>query len=83
MIDIEREVAAERSQVIHDRDLDNGICRACVVPDKQEQPLSVIKQMEDCLITPKAERQQGKLTAREADFKVPLAPGAQFLEAIR
>ncbi|MFC8243869.1 hypothetical protein [Streptomyces chartreusis] len=83
MIDIQREVAAERSQVIHDWDLDHGIRRDCVVSDKQERPLSVIEQMEDCLITPNAERQQGELTAWEPDFKVPLATGAQSLEVIR
>ncbi|MGW6789367.1 hypothetical protein [Streptomyces chartreusis] len=82
-IDLQREAAAERSQVVHDRDLEHGIRRDCVVSDKQERPLSVTKQMEDRLITPKAERQQGKLTAREPDFKVPLATGAQSLEVIR
>ncbi|MBT1093188.1 hypothetical protein [Streptomyces sp. Tu102] len=81
--DIQREAAAERSQVIHDRDLDHGIRRDCVASDKQERPLSVIEQMEDCLITPKTERQQGKLTAREPDFKVPLATGAQSVEVLR
>lgn len=81
-IDSQDEVATERSQVIHDRDVDHDICCGGTVSDEQGRPLSVVEPMDDRLITLKAQSQQGELTDWQSDFDVTLATGAQFVEVI-
>ncbi|MGN9763302.1 hypothetical protein [Streptomyces sp. SD31] len=70
------EVATERSQVVHDRDVDDGIRRGGVVSCEQGGPTSVIEQVDDRLISLETQSQPGLLTAWQSDLKVPPATGA-------